>query len=203
MKHRTLTATSLRLALSVSLFAIALLAGGLFYFADGQLHGVAVNVSHALVDASTSQNNVQALQQIERQLADDKDVIARAKSIVADSQSYQYQDQIVGDLNKYAGKSGITITNIDFSNGSSTSSAPATNKTQTTSPQAAAPSGVKTTSVSVTLENPVGYQNFLKFLRYIEDNLTKMQVQKISLSKGTGSGDDVASDVLTIQVYVR
>ncbi|HTJ73622.1 MAG TPA: hypothetical protein VL481_03465 [Verrucomicrobiae bacterium] len=203
MKHRTLTATSLRLALSVSLFAIALLAGGLFYFADGQLHGVAVNVSHALVDASTSQNNVQVLQQIERQLADDKDVIARAKSIVADSQSYQYQDQIVGDLNKYAGKSGITITNIDFSNGSSTSSAPATNKTQTTSPQAAAPSGVKTTSVSVTLENPVGYQNFLKFLRYIEDNLTKMQVQKISLSKGTGSGDDVASDVLTIQVYVR
>jgi len=203
MKHRTLTATSLRLALSVSLFAIALLAGGLFYFADGQLHGVAVNVSHALVDASTSQNNVQVLQQIERQLADDKDVIARAKSIVADSQSYQYQDQIVGDLNKYAGKSGIPITNIAFSNGSSTSSAPATNKTQTTSPQAAAPSGVKTTSVSVTLENPVGYQNFLKFLRYIEDNLTKMQVQKISLSKGTGSGDDVASDVLTIQVYVR
>lgn len=203
MKHRTLTATSLRLALSVSLFAIALLAGGLFYFVDSQLHGVAVNVSHTLVDATTSQNNVQVLQQIERQLADDKDVISRAKSIVADSQSYQYQDQIVGDLNKYAGKSGITITNIDFSNGSSTGSAPATNKTQTTTPQAAAPSGVKTTSVSVTLENPVGYQNFLKFLRYIEDNLTKMQVQKVSLSKGSGSGDDVASDVLTIQVYVR
>jgi hypothetical protein len=202
MKRLTISATSLRLALSVSLFAITLIASGLFYFVDRKLQSVAVDVSHTLVDESTSRNNIQTLQQIQRELADDKDVIARANSIVADSQSYQYQDQIVSDLNKYAGKSGITITNIDFSDGAGTGST-STGKTQTTTPGAVvAPTGVKTTSVSVTMENPIGYQNFLQFLRSIEDNLTKMQVQKISLSKGT-SGDDVASDILTIQVYVR
>jgi hypothetical protein len=204
MKGFSFTATSLRLTLSVSIFAIILLAGVLFYFADGQLKAVATTVSHATVDASASQNNVQTLQNIQRQLVNNKDVIAQAESIVADSQSYQYQDQIVSDLNKYAGKAGISITNIDFS--ASDTSGGSASKGQagtTTTPNAAAPTGVKSTSVSVTMDNPIGYSSFLKFLRSIEDNLTKMQVQSISLSKGTGSGDQISSDVLTIQVYVR
>jgi hypothetical protein len=180
-----------------------LLASALFYFADRQLKTVAVTTSHATIDADASQNNVKTLQNIQRQLENDKDIIAQANSIVADSQSYQYQDQIVSDLNKYGKAAGISITNIDFSAGSA--SAGATNKapTSTTTPEAATPSGVKTTSVAVTMENPIGYSSFLKFLRSIEDNLTKMQVKSISLSKGTGTGDQISSDVLTIQVYVR
>jgi hypothetical protein len=205
MKTPTFTATSLRLTLSISLFAIMTVTGVLFYFADGQLKKVATDVSHTVIDASASQDTVQTLQKIERELADDKDIIAQANSIVADSQSYQYQDQIVGDLNRYAGTSGIKITNIDFSASTSAGAAP-TGKTQTTTPGTTTPttpSGVKTTSVAVTMENPIGYGNFLQFLRSIEDNLTKMQVQKVSLSKGTGGNDDISSDVLTIQVYVR
>lgn len=205
MKLSSFTATSLRLTLSISLFAITLLAGVLFYFADRQLQTVATDVSHTVIDASASQNNVQTLQRIQRDLEKYKDVITQANDIVADSQSYQYQDQIVGDLNKYAAKSGITITNLDFAAGADTATPGSTNKTPgtTTTPGATAPSGVKTTSVAVTMENPIGYSSFLKFLRSIEDNLTKMQVQKISLSKGSGTGDEISSDVLTIQVYVR
>jgi hypothetical protein len=205
MKLSSFTATNLRLTLSISLFAITLLAGVLFYFADQQLQKVAVDVSHTVVDASASQNKVQTLQRIQRDLDKYKDVISQANSIVAASQSYQYQDQIVSDLNKYAAKSGITITNMDFAAADTSTGSTSTNKTggATPTPGAAAPSGVKTTSVAVTMENPIGYSSFLKFLRSIEDNLTKMQVQKISLSKGTGTGDQVSSDVLTIQVYVR
>jgi hypothetical protein len=205
MKAPTFTATSLRLTLSVSLFAIMIITGVLFYFIDGQLKAFATEVSHTTIDASASQNTVQTLQKIQRELANDKDIIAQANSIVADSQSYQYQDQIVSDLNRYASASGIKITNLDFSASTSTGT-PSSGKTPTPTPGTTvptAPSGVKTTSVAVTMENPIGYGNFLQFLRLIEDNLTKMQVQKISLSKGTGGNDDVSSDVLTIQVYVR
>lgn len=206
MKARTLTATSLRLTLSASLLLITILATVLFYFADRQLHQVAVDVSHTVVDANASQSTIQNLQQVQRQLENNKDVITRAGNIVADSQSYQYQDQIVSDLNTYASKAGIKITNMDFTteaaaSGSTPTTDRGTDQNTTTAP--AAPSGVKTTSVTVTMENPVGYSNFLTLLRSIEDNLTKMQVQKVSLSRATGGGGNIASDVLTIQVYVR
>ncbi|HEY5695665.1 MAG TPA: hypothetical protein VIQ80_02415 [Candidatus Saccharimonadales bacterium] len=204
MKHRQLTATRLRLSLAVSLFAIPLIAGGLFYVIYGQLQGFAVDVSHKIVDAGSSQTSVQTLQQIQRELEDNKDVVAKAKAIVADSQSYQYQDQILSDINNYAAKAGITISNVDFSAGASSSTTSRTGtQTQTQTPAPTTPSGVKTVSVSVTMVNPIGYGNFLQFLRSLEDNLTKMQVQRISLSKGASGGSSVASDVLTIQVYVR
>jgi hypothetical protein len=178
----------------------------MFSFADRQLKAVATDVSHVAIDADASRNNVQTLQKIQALLENNKDVIAKTNSIVADSQSYQYQNQIVSDLNKYASQAGITITNLDFAAGDSTAGSGSTGtKTPgtTTTPSAAAPAGVKTTSVAVTMENPISYNSFLKFLRSIEDNLTKMQVQKVSLSKGTGEGDQISSDVLTIQVYVR
>lgn len=205
MKRKPFTAARLRLILSVSLFAIPLIAGGIFYYIYGQLQNVAVNVSHTIVDAQSQQSSVQTLQELQTELNNNKDVIAKANSIVADSQSYQYQDQILNDINGYAAKAGITITNVDFSTASTSSgsaSAPRTG-TQQTPAATLTPSGVKTVSVSVTMQNPLGYSNFLQFLRSLEDNLTKMQVQKISLSKGTGGGDSVSSDVLTIQVYVR
>lgn len=208
MKMPNFTATSLRMTLSISLFAITILMGVIFYFADSQLKKTATEVSHTVIDANASQNNVQTLQKIQRELEQNKDTIAQANSIVADSQSYQYQDQIVSDLNQYAGKAGISITNIDFSSTSQTGSGstPDAARGQAATPGATAaptPAGVKTTSVAVTMKNPLGYNNFLQFLRSIEDNLTKMQVQKVSLSKGTGGADDISSDVLTIQVYVR
>lgn len=203
---KSFTATQLRMTLSISLFVIAILGGVMFSFANGQLETFATEVSHVSIDADASRNNVQTLQTIEKELENNKDVIKKANSIVADSQSYQYQDQIVSDLNKYAAAAGITITNLDFQAGDSTAGSGSTgSKTpgSTTTPAPSAPAGVKTTSVTVTMKNPIGYNNFLQFLRAIEDNLTKMQVQKISLSKGTGEGDQISSDVLTIQVYVR
>jgi hypothetical protein len=198
-KQNNLTATRLRLILSISLFVITLAGGVIFSFINGQLKTYAVEVSHKVIDANASRDTVQTLQRIQQELNNDKDIIARTNSIVADSQSYQYQDQIVGDLNNYASAAGIVITNMDFS---TNTTAGATNTTTPPTNKAAAPAGVKSVSVSVTLKNPIGYDNFLRFVRSIENNLTKMQIQKITLSKGT-AGNDISSDVLTIQVYTK
>lgn len=198
MKDFHMTASRLRVMLTISLFVIIAVAVLIASFAYTSLKAVAVEVSHTAADANASQNNIQTLQQVQQKLANEKDIVERANSIVAESQSYQYQDQILADLKDYAGKAGVTVTDIDFST-TATTQTPATGTPQ---PQPTAPTGVKSTSVSVTLKNPIDYNSLLYFIKSIEQNLTKMQISSISLSKGT-SGNDVSSEALTIEVYIR
>ena len=201
MKKSAMTATRLRLILSLSIFVIILVTGGAFFYIDQQIQTYAVSVSHSVADANASQDSLQTLQELQQTLNNDSDVIAKTNSIVADSQSYQYQDQIINDINGYAAQTGIGITNINFPSATATPTAGATSPVTTPSTPTVAPSGVKSISVEVTLKNPIDYNSFLQFIHAIENNLTRMQIQKIGLSASTGSG--VSSDILTIQVYVR
>lgn len=194
-----MTATRLRLILVSSLFVIAIVEAVIFTFAYGQLSQTAVDASHTAVDASASENNLATLQKIKKILEEEKDVVSRASSIVADSQSYQYQDQIITDLNNFANKNGVSITNVDFSGGQ----APAASGQTAAPAPTPAPAGLKSTSVTVTLKTPVNYDNLLRFIEAVEQNLTKMQISKISLSKGSATGNDITSDALTIEVYIR
>lgn len=200
IKRKALTATTLRMYLSLSLFAITLIAGGALYFINEQLRTYAVEVSKVTAESNSSQNNVQALQKVQEELEKNKEVKERARNIVADNQSYQYQNQIITDLNGYAKKAGVTITNIDFSAGSTaTPTTPTTPKSGTTAP--ATPSGVKSTSASITLKNPVSYTRLLRFIKSIEDNLTKMQISRIGLARG--ADNQITSEALSIEVYIR
>ena len=198
MGRLSLTATRLRTILILSLFVVTILAAVIFYFADKSIQSFAVDVSHAAVDAKASQDNIQTLQKIQDQLINDKEVVDRANSIVADSKSYLYQDQIINDINGYASKAGVKITSITFSTTQQSAAAGAA----PTASALPAPSGTKSTAASIALQNPVNYNSLLRFVKSVEQNLTKMQISKISLSKGT-SGNDVTSDTLTIEVYVR
>jgi hypothetical protein len=203
MKKYELNAVQFRLILSISLFFIFAIMLTVAGFAYNELKKVAVDVSHTSADANASSNNVETLEKIEQKLNDDRDVVGRTNSIVAESKSYQYQDQIIADLKDYASRAGIVLTNFDFSSNTTTPT-PGSNATQAPSPTAPSPppSGVKSTSVSVTLKNPVDYESLLRFLQSIEQNLTKMQVSKVSLTKSE-SDNSVSSDALTIEVYVR
>lgn len=202
---KPLTATKLRAMLTVSLFVIAIGGGAVFYFANHQLRSYASGVSEALAKADSSQDSLQTLQAIQSELNNNQDAIKRTAQIVADSKSYQYQNQIIDDLNDYAKRAGITITNIDFPDTvkgqtSAGTSAPAAGTTPALAP--AAVPGVKSTSVSITLQNPVNYNHLLNFMHSIEQNLTKMQIASVNVSKdATSSG--VTSNVLTLEVYVR
>lgn len=197
IKGHSLTATQLRLILSGSMFVIALLAGVGFVFVNSQLKNYAVEVSHVAADANASRDNLQNLQKIETQLKDDQDIVQKTNSIVAESQSYQYQDQIITDINNYASRAGIGITDINFS--TQATIAPGA---QTTPNTPVAPSGVKSSTVAITLKNPINYENMLRLIRSIEQNLTKMQVSRINLSKDSAT-NGVTSDILTLQVYIR
>ena len=54
----------------------------------------------------------------------------------------------------------------------------------------------------MSLQTPVNYRNFLNFLNYIEQNLTKMQIANVNLSRGETSST-VNTNALEIEVYVR
>jgi hypothetical protein len=200
MKKGTLTATRLRLALGISLLLIEVLASLFIAKANQDLNDYAMQVSRVAADAAASKGNIKNLQKIQQELLANKDTVERANDIVADSQSYQYQNQIITDINDYANRAGITVTNMDFT-AANTDTPAVTPTTPSTAP--AVPTGVKSTSVSVTIKNPVVYEKLLRFIKSIEQNLTKMQISRIGFSKDTSSTTGITSEVLTIEVYVR
>lgn len=197
MKNLKVNAVLFRLILSVLLFVIAAIIIVAVSFSNTKLKEYSTQVSQAASDASASQNSLQNLQKMKQELDSQKGAVDKAASIVADSQKYQYQDQIIKDLNDYAAASGLTITNFSFA----TATAP-TAPVAGAAPAIATPSGVKSTSASITLKTPVRYVNLLQFIHAIEQNVTKMQISRISLSKGE-TPSEVVTDALEIQVYIN
>ena len=200
MKKPQLSAVTFRLILSGSLVLITIIGVILFSLANNQMRQVATDVSHVVVDANASQDNLTTLEKIKKALASEQDIVARTSQIVAESKSYEYQDQIITDLNGYAQKAGISITNLDFSGAAGATKAPASPAAPTA--PAATTSGLHSTSVTVTIQNPVDYNNLLRFIKSIEQNLTKMQISKVSLSRAE-SGSNVTSDAFAIEVYIK
>jgi hypothetical protein len=212
MKTAALTPSRLRLFLSISLFLVTGAGIGLFYVANSQLQTIAEGVSKTTMDANASRNNIQTLQAIQDELKKQQDAIKRADNIAASSQSYNYQNQIISDLNVYASRADVTITNIDFAAptaGGSTSATPSSGMTvpdpATATPDGApavVPGGLQTATISVTLKSPVEYTKLLNFFNMLEQSVPKLQISKVNLTK-SDLGGGVSSDVLSIEVYIR
>lgn len=204
----SLTARKLRLILMGTIVLLILIGAGAFWLLYGKLVAYSDTVKRASAEASLSNENLAALRRLETKLKANERAIERTKNIVADSQAYQYQDQIMNDLNTYAKKAGISITSFTFSEGAAAGAAaatPAASGTAGAAPQpAAAPvaGGLKSTTVSVALSGGASYQSIMRLIHSIERNLTKMQLSGVTLNKEAGS-DQVKVDTLTVEVYVR
>ncbi len=206
-KKFTLTATNLRIILAVSLVAITAIGAGGFALAYNWLDGFAADASTVASQAAASESELQELSQTEKMLKTQHHAVERASKIAAESKSYQYQDQIINDLNDFARKAGITISDITFADdnakGGSSSSSSSSSKTGTSLPAIA---GLKATTASVTVKNPVEYRKLLTFMYLVEQSLTKMRIANVDLSRSTAQGqapDSITSNTLTIEVYLR
>ena len=207
-KKFTLTATNLRIILAVSLVVITAIGAGGFALAYNWLDGFAADASTVASQAAASESELQELSQTEKMLKTQHHAVERASKIAAESKSYQYQDQIINDLNNFARKAGITISDITFADnnakgGSSSSSSSSSSKTGTSLPAIA---GLKATTASVTVKNPVEYRKLLTFMYLVEQSLTKMRIANVDLSRSTAQGqapDSITSNTLTIEVYLR
>ncbi|MEO5499530.1 MAG: hypothetical protein ABIR46_03455, partial [Candidatus Saccharimonadales bacterium] len=106
------------------------------------------------------------------------------------------QDQIVQDIGSYASNAGLTVLGYDF-----ISPVAAQTTGKTAKPTAA--SGVKTVVATVSLKSPVPYDRYLKFLRLIEQNLTKMQVTQLDISNDLKTPGSISSPIVTVEVFVQ
>lgn len=192
-------ATTLRLILGT---VLALILGGMaggFYWFYGALKSVADETATVQTEAAATDSELQRLKALEQELKKYSAIMEKSQQIVAESQSYQYQNQIISDLTNYAGRAGLSITGFNFQDQSSSQSS------SQSSDQSASPStntsGLKTIQVSVQLGEGTKYQNLLHFMHLIEQNLTRMQISNVSIAKGEDG--NISTQALNIEVYVR
>ena len=189
-KKSTLTSTVI---VNWSLYGlIVLLVAGIgagSYLMHMKLVGYVTNVDHTKIDTELSEQGIENAKKLRRTLDDNRESVARAAAIVADTKYYEYQDQIVQDISSYAAASGLTVLGFDF--------------TTSTSAKATAITGVKAVVATISLSSPVNYDNYLQFLKLIERNLTKMQITQLDISNDLKNIGSVNSPVITLEVYVR
>lgn len=187
MKKMTFDAVFLS-RLFIALIALTLIGAGLgCWQLQKILTAERLAADHAKIDATISTAELQKAHNLQVYLSNHKEDVEKAAAVVADTKTYQYQNQIVEDVNRFASIAGVTVLGFDF-------------PVQKTIPSAA---GAKTIQATVTLQNPVPYVNYLRFLKLIEQNLTKMQITEISITPDDKVIGRINNPTVGLQVYVR
>lgn len=195
---KVLNASIARIILSLLLLIILSAMVGLVIFAYSFLSKTSEEVGKMQTEATAVDAKIQSLLASKSQLDRNSDTVKKAKNIVSESKLYQYQNQIIQDLNTYADRAGIPIKSFSFQNEPTTSAKTATSSKQTSTN----PAGVKSTFVSIQLGDHIDYTKFLHFLSLIEKNVTRMQLSGVSISRGTNN-HEISIQSLEVKVYTR
>lgn len=185
--HLTSAAVSWLLISALILLVIGTSVGS--WFMQSMLVAQVIETDHVKIDAELSQTEIQRLQTLQTYLETNRTAIEKANAIVSETKTYQYQNQIVNDIESYANKAGIVVLGYSFPQGTTTT------KTD--------PTGLKSVSATLTLQTPVNYTSYLKFLKYIEQNVTKMQITNLSLAPDPNDSQNIKDTAITLKVYVR
>ncbi len=184
-----MTAQRLRLFLVVGFVVLLVGCGFGVWWLQGLLAQKAGEADHARIDAAVAEQKLEELKRLQGLLEKQKDVVARADQIAATAQAYQYQDQVIQDINVYAARHGITVSTYDFS-----SAAPSGSK---------APDGTTLTPFSVTLKGSIPFVTFMAFLSDLENNLTKIQVSSLNLAPNAKNPQLIDNPTLSSAVYLK
>lgn len=195
---KALNASIARIVLSLLLLIILSAMVGLVIFAYSFLSKTSEEVGKMQTEAIAVDAKIQSLLASKSQLDRNSDTVKKAKNIVSESKLYQYQNQIIQDLNTYADRAGIPIKSFSFQNEPTTSAKTVTSSKQTST----SPAGVKSTFVSIQLGDHIDYTKFLHFLSLIEKNVTRMQLSGVSISRGANN-HEISIQSLEVKVYTR
>ena len=195
---KVLNASIARIVLSLVLLIILSAMVGLVIFAYSFLSKTSEEVGKMQTEAIAVDAKIQSLLASKSQLDRNSDTVKKAKNIVSESKLYQYQNQIIKDLNTYADRAGIPIKAFSFQNEPTTSAKTATSSKRTPT----SPAGVKSTFVSIQLGDHIDYTKFLHFLSLIEKNVTRMQLLGVSISRGANN-HEISIQSLEVKVYTR
>lgn len=199
----TVSASRLRIVLSITLLlliatGIAIAVIGINYIQD-----YARDVNETVISADNRSNDTNQLTQDIAEYNKNTEAVQLAEDIVAKRESYQYQDDAYKDLLSIARRAGVSIRQYTFSD--SDPSLGSNSGAQSVSQPSSSESSLRPSYITITLASPVDYANFLNFLHYMEQNLIKMQIKKVSLSAASrdGTSDAVVADELIIEVFTK
>ena len=204
-REKMTPAVTMRIVFALSLVLILVGMGVVVYFGYTMLQGTAEEVSKVQTEAKAVDAKVQNLARLEKEMEKYKDSVAKAQQLVAETRQYQYQNQIINDLTTYASQSGVGIAGFTFASGSAgskSSSGLSSASGAGSSTGASTGAGPKSIKVSVRLNEKTDYMALLRFMHLIEQNLTRMQIASVSMSKAEGVGQ-VNTQTLDVEVYVR
>ena len=190
-REKMTPAVTMRIVFALSLVLILVGMGVVVYFGYTMLQGTAEEVSKVQTEAKAVDAKVQNLARLEKEMEKYKDSVAKAQQLVAEARQYQYQNQIINDLTTYASQSGVGIAGFTFASGSAgskSSSGSSSTSGASGSTGASTGAGPKSIKVSVRLNEKTDYMALLRFMHLIEQNLTRMQIASVSMSKAEGAG---------------
>lgn len=203
-----MTASKLQLIL-IATIVLLIVAGGFgFVYARDGLKKRAADVAVATATEKESEKNKDALRDIEAKLKQNHDEVKRTSEIVAPLDNFEYQVRIIKDVQTYAAKAGVTIRGFSFTSdvaavgaaaGTTSGSSAAANTAAGATPTI---SGLRKVTTTVELESPIAYKNVMNFLYYIENNLTKMQLQGVSFTRDPAK-NEITAGALNLEVYVK
>jgi len=177
---KTFNPQALRAILIVALIAAMSGGAGLFYTEFSNVQEFAAEVNQTVATADASSVNVQKLQSLKNELAQNQTFTSKVDQLFATPATYQ--NQATMDINNYAATAGIRINAPTF--------------------EQASPDVYPTMNVS--FRNPVSYSKLIHFLDSIEGNIPKMQVTNIDISHvKNGSADSVTVNTLKIMIATR
>jgi hypothetical protein len=191
-------AVTFRYLLVGCLVVMAMLFGAGFYLGSQVLEERALAADHAKTDATLRAEDVAQLKRLEAELENKQDIVKRAQQIVSESRFYQYQDQIVHDINTYANVAGVHVSGYNFE--SQTGSSRSSRSSGSSAPNVP---GVTAITATLRLTSPVPYTNFLRFLKAVEQNLTKMQVTGVNMTPDGDNRHMVNNPTVGLIIYVR
>lgn len=172
-----------QLRMLLGLVFILTIAGGAaaYYFSLDYLKDYAQLVNTKVIDSEASAKQVQQLQSLESQLDEENGLIARANDIFATNSNFQAQ--AIRDVNHYADLAGLNVTTTTFEG-------------ENPSPTSR--------SFIVEIESPAPYQSLIRFLRGVENNIPKMEVTELKVSRtAAGSGGQVNIENVIMVIHVK
>jgi type II secretory pathway pseudopilin PulG len=215
MKNKGMSATLLEKILILIVILIFGCTIAAYYFLSNFAKTQAKSANHSMLTAQSTQKDIDSLQKSYKWIEKHPEVVDKTNKIVADASQYQYQDQIIKDLELYAKQSGnLVVSQYTFSEPSGTQTAPTGGgaaKPATPAPAAAGststsaqlPQGLTATTVDITFpQKGVPYDKILLFVKKIEQNVTRMQITALSITPDPTNRNSVIV-TMTISVFLN
>lgn len=172
----------------------------------------AVSADHSAITAESSQKDIDSLQKSYSWLQTHQETVNKTNRIVAEATQYQYQDQAIKDIEAIAAAYSIDISSYTFTDATEITgagavpaagapAAPTPTATGTTS--TGAPTGLAPTYIGLKLRGNINIEQLLLFLKKIEQNVTRMQVNNIALLPDEKGKGQISMKSIDISVLIN